>query len=322
LTSATIIAAFAAPAAFAIWPADPDRLEALRESATGVQSAMPTLAEWVSGIIPSNPIRAAADGAILPLVVFALFFGFALTRIEESRRQRLVEIFQSVVDAMMVIVSWILWAAPVGVFGLTLPIGALLGVSVLGAVASYVLVTSAICVLIIFALYPVVVVWARQPLGRFARAVAPAQTVAFSTQSSLASLPAMLEGTQARLGLPSRVTSFVLPLAVSLFRITSPPAYLAAAACAAWLYGIELSPLQLAAGVVVGVAVSLGAVSLPNQVSFLGTHLPVFQAMGLPLEPLGLMLAVSSIPGLFQTVGNVTADVTAAAVVARYDQPA
>ena len=79
---------------------------------------------------------------------------------------------------------------------------------------------------------------------------------------------------------------------------------------------MPLSAAQLASGVAVGMVVSLGAVSLPNQVSFMGTFMPVLQVMGVPLEPLGLMLAVSSIPDLFMTVGNVTADVTAAAIVA------
>jgi Na+/H+-dicarboxylate symporter len=317
LSAGALFAAAVAPAAYAIWPTDPARMAALRaEAPASAPADVPSLSEWVAGIVPSNPIRAAADGAILPVVVFALFFGFALTRIESARRQRLVEFFQAIVDTMMIIVGWVLWAAPVGVFALALPIGALLGVSVLGAVASFVVVTSAICVAITIALYPVAAVRGGVPIGRFARAVAPAQTVAFSTQSSLASLPAMLEGAT-RLGLPSHVRAFVLPLAVSLFRITSPAAYLSAAAFAAWLYGIELSTVQLLTGAAVGVVVSLGAVSLPNQVSFMGSHMPVLQAMGLPFEPLGLMLAVSSIPDLFMTVGNVTADVTAASVVAR-----
>jgi Na+/H+-dicarboxylate symporter len=322
LTSAALFAAVVAPAAYSLWPADAEHAAALGASALPAEGTeVPSLSDWVSGIVPSNPIRAAADGAILPLVVFALFFGLAVTRIEADRRRRLVELFQSIVDAMMVIVSWILWAAPVGVFALALPIGATLGVGVLGAVASFVIVTSAISVAITLALYPVAVVLGRVSIGRFARAIAPAQTVAFSTQSSLASLPAMLEGAELRLGLPSRLTSFVLPLAVSLFRVTSPAAYISAAGFAAWLYGVDLSVAQLLTGVAVGVVVSLGAVSLPNQVSFMGSHMPVLQAMGLPLEPLGLMLAVSSIPDLFMTVGNVTADVTAASVVARGGGP-
>jgi Na+/H+-dicarboxylate symporter len=317
LAGATLIAALATPVLFATWPADPSNAGALRDSSSSLPASVPPLSQWLSGIVPANPIRAAADGAILPVVVFALFFGSAITRIASSRRAQLVGFFQAIVDSMMVIVGWVLLVAPIGVFALTLPIGARLGLGVLGAVASFVVITSVVCIAITIALYPVAALWAGVPVMTFARAAAAPQTVAFSTQSSLASLPAMLDATQTRLGLPAHVTAVVLPLAVSLFRATSPAAYIVAAAFSAWLYGMPLSTAQLASGAAVGMVVSLGAVSLPNQVSFMGTFMPVLQTMGVPLEPLGLMLAVSSIPDLFMTVGNVTADVTAAAIVAK-----
>lgn len=317
LAAATLVAAVMTPLLFALWPSSPASAGALQGRLSAIPSTVPTLGEWLSGVVPENPIRAAADGAILSVVVFALFFGYAITRIESSRRIRLIDFFQAIVDTMMVIVGWVLSIAPLGVFALTLPIGARLGLAVLGAVASFVVVTSVVCIVITLGLYPVAASWGGVPVSTFARVVVAPQTVAFSTQSSLASLPAMLDATQARLGLPTRVTAVALPLAVSLFRITSPAAYIVAAGFSAWLYGTHLSPAQLASGVVVGMVVSLGAVSLPNQVSFMGTFMPVLQAMGVPLEPLGLMLAVSSIPDLFMTVGNVTADVTATAIVSR-----
>jgi Na+/H+-dicarboxylate symporter len=317
LASATLVAALATPMLFAMWPAAPSSADALRHGSSPAAASVPPLSQWLSGIVPANPIRAAAEGAILPVVVFALFFGSAITRLAPTRRGQLVGFFQAIVDAMMVIVGWVLLAAPVGVFALTMSIGARLGVGVLGAVASFVVVTSVVCVAITVALYPVAALWAGIPVLKFARAAVAPQTVAFSTQSSLASLPAMLDATETRLGLPAHVTAVVLPLAVSLFRVTSPAAYLVAAAFSAWLYGMPLSAAQLAAGVAVGMVVSLGAVSLPNQVGFMGTFMPVLQAMGVPLEPLGLMLAVSSIPDLFMTVGNVTADMAATAIVCR-----
>jgi Na+/H+-dicarboxylate symporter len=317
LGAATLAGAAMTPALFALWPLDAAGTAALQDASSPSPSAVPPFAEWLGGVVPANPIRAAADGAILSIVVFALFFACAITRIETSRRARLVDFFQAIVDTMMVIVGWVLAVAPLGVFALTLPIGARLGLGVLGAVASFVVVTSVVCIVITSGLYPVAAVWGGVPVAAFARAATGPQTVAFSTQSSLASLPAMLDATQARLALPTRVTAVVLPLAVSLFRITSPAAYIVAAGFSAWLHGMALSPAQLATGAAVGMVVSLGAVSLPNQVSFMGTFMPVLQAMGVPLEPLGLMLAVSSIPDLFMTVGNVTADMAAATIVAR-----
>jgi Na+/H+-dicarboxylate symporter len=141
--------------------------------------------------------------------------------------------------------------------------------------------------------------------------------VAGSTQSSLATLPAMLESANRRLGYSTQVTSLVLPMAVTLMRITSPVQYLSAAAFIAWAYGIDLGPAQLLTGAALSVVISLGSVGLPGQVSFMATNLPVTQAMGLPVAPLGLLLAVDTIPDVFATVGNVTADVTATSVVVR-----
>jgi Na+/H+-dicarboxylate symporter len=106
-------------------------------------------------------------------------------------------------------------------------------------------------------------------------------------------------------------------MAVSLFRIASPIQYVASACFIAWAFGIELGPAQLATGAALAVVISLGSVGLPGQVSFLATNLPVTQAMGLPVAPLAIMLAVDTIPDVFATVGNVSADLAANTVVAR-----
>ena len=127
----------------------------------------------------------------------------------------------------------------------------------------------------------------------------------------------MLESAENRLGYPRAVTALVLPMAVSLFRITSPVQYIGVASFIAWAYGIELTPAQLAAGAALAVVVSMGSVGLPGQVSFMATNMPVTQAMGLPLDPLGLMLAVEAVPDVFATTGNVTGDLTATALTAR-----
>ena len=159
------------------------------------------------------------------------------------------------------------------------------------------------------------------PIRRFGVAILPAQVVAASTQSSLASLPAMIESARTRLGYPLSVTSLVLPMAVSLFRITSPIQYIGVAAFVAWIYGIDVSAAHVVAGAALAVVISLGSVGLPGQVSFMATNMPVVQSMGLPVEPLGILLAVDTIPDVFATLGNVTADLTATSVVAK-DAPA
>ena len=177
---------------------------------------------------------------MLPLVVFALLFGFALTRVEEGRSRRLLELFQSIADTMIVIVRWVLWLAPVGVFALVLVVCASVGGSILGLLGAYVGMQCAVYLGIIAMLYLVAFAGGGESIRRFAASILPAQVIAASTQSSLASLPAMLESANTRLGYPRAVTGLVLPMAVSLFRITSPAQYLGVASFIAWAYGVDL----------------------------------------------------------------------------------
>ena len=142
------------------------------------------------------------------------------------------------------------------------------------------------------------------------------QAVAISTQSSLASLPAMLAACRA-LGVKERNSDFVLPLAVVLFRATGPAMNLAVAVYVAQLAGVELSLPMLAAGVGVSLLVTLGSPGLPGTISFVIACGPIVLAMGAPIGPLALLVAVEVLPDLMRTVGNVTMDVTATAIIDR-----
>jgi Na+/H+-dicarboxylate symporter len=319
LSVGAAFAALFAPFQLKFIPRDPVLLESLRAAigAPTTQGPPSNLSDWVSGIIPSNAIAAAAQSAMLPLVVCALFFGFALTRIESSRRARVAELFHALADTTVIIVRWVLWAAPVGVFALALAVCVRAGVSVISALGWYILAMCSLYVLISIVLYAVAVLFGGQPLRRFAAAILPAQVIAATTQSSLATLPAMVEVAQGRLGCSREVTSLVLPMAVSLFRMTSPIQYIGVSSFIAWIYGIDLSATQLAVGALLAVVISLGSVGLPGQVSLVAMNMPVAQAMGLPIAPLGLLLAVETIPDMFATLGNVTADLSATTVVAR-----
>jgi Na+/H+-dicarboxylate symporter len=167
-------------------------------------------------------------------------------------------------------------------------------------------------------MYPVVAAVARVPATRFARAVLPSQLIAASSSSSMASLPALVEGAEA-LGLTSRVTGFVLPLAVSTFRIAAPVSWTVGALFVAWFYGIHLGPRELA-------TIAVAAIFLP----FIGPGVPrgaflmlapLFLAIGLPAEGIGILIAVDAIPDVFSTVLNVTGDLAAAAIIQRGEPP-
>ena len=309
--------ALVAPALFAACPRSGDLVTAIQPGGT-VASPPPQAAglERITALVPVNVVAAAAQGAIAPLVVFALCFAFALTRLPPSRREPVVAVAHGVADAMVVIVDWVLLAGPVGVFALILPLAARAGTAALGALGVYVAVLISVYLLITVAVYMVACFGGGESVRRFAAAVLPAQVVAASTQSSLASMPAMVKAT-ATLGSPPRVGGLVLPLAVSLFRITSPAQYLTVASFIAWAHDTPLDAGALALATVLAVVISLGSVGLPGQASFMGTTLPVVQAAGMPIESLGLLLAVDLIPDVFATVGNVTGDLAVASRVAR-----
>jgi proton glutamate symport protein len=308
--AAALVTVPLARAAFRSFPRSPDLAGVL------AQAAPPAAAPadgWLA-ILPDNVVAAAAGGAIAPVVVFTLLFGLALAQLEAARRAPVIELARSVENAMTILIGWILAAAPIGVFALALPLTAAGGGRAIGELGGYVAVLVGVYAVVTAATY--VVVWtAGVGLGRFAAGALPAQSVAAGTQSSLASLPAMLRAA-GELGCPPAVGGLVLPLAVSLFRITSPVQYLVVTEFIAWTQGVELGWDTLVMLIPLAVVISFGSVGLPGQASFMGTTLPVVQAAGLPVEPLGLLLAIDVIPDVAATVGNVTGDLALAARVA------
>ncbi|GLS01052.1 amino acid:proton symporter [Brevundimonas denitrificans] len=328
LVGATVYGIVASQGLHALWPIDPEGARLLLAGAPGDEVVRENvgggggLAAFLTSLAPSNPIRAAADDAILGIVVFAIVFGFATTRLSARLRQPLTVFFEAVAETMIVIVHWVLRAAPIGVFALSLGVGLRAGLGAAGVLGHYIALVVLALVGLILLTYVVAVVFGRVSLGRFARAVAPAQVVAFSTQSSLACLPVMVERAIDRLGVSPATAGLVLPLAVAVFRITSTVANLAVCIYVAHLYGIALTPGVLFAGGVTALAISVGTVGLPGQVSFFASIAPIALVMGLPLEVLPLLLAVEVVPDIFRTIGNVTADLAAARIVEGRDATA
>ena len=321
LTASAIFGAIVMPALLNIFPLPEAAAAALRTGLAGVDkeaaaSSVPGLADFVRSIVPPNIFKAAADGAILQIVVFTALFAFALTRLPEEKRRPLASFFESLGDAMLVIIGWILWLAPVGVLALAFAVGAGAGGAAFGAVLHYVLLVSSLGIAILLAAYVVAALGARWPIGRFARAMIAPQAVAISTQSSLASLPAML-GAAGELNVAPASADVTLPLSVALFRATGPAMNMGVAIYVAHWLNIPLSPLALIAGIAVAAITTYSAVSLPGQLSFVSNIAPISLAMGVPIEPLAILIAVETIPDIFRTLGNVTMDVAVTGAVAR-----
>jgi len=153
-------------------------------------------------------------------------------------------------------------------------------------------------------------------LGAFSRAVIAPQSVAFSTRSSLASLPAMLASARI-LNIREEVADVTLPMAVALFRATGPAMNLAVLFYIAEWMGLEPNLPHAVAAVFVAVLMSLSAVSLPGEISFVSSIAPIGIALGIPLAPLALLIAVEMVPDIIRTLGNVTMDVAVTAAVDR-----
>jgi len=315
------IAVYGAAAAYglhSLWPVPPDaagRLMAGAPPAPEGVAAGASFSEFLKGLAPANPIKAAAEDAILGLVVFAVIFGFAATRLPERLRLPLVTFFEAVSETMIVIVRWVLALAPVGVFALAFGVGLTAGLAAAGVLAHYISLVVLAQVGLIALTYVFVVAFGKIGLARFARAAAPAQVVAFSTQSSLACLPVMVERAVDVMGVRRQTAGLVLPLAVAVFRATSPVANLGVVIYGVHLFGLDPSFAQIAAAVMMAVLVSIASVGLPGQVSFFVAIAPICAIMGVPLELLPLLLAVEVIPDIFRTIGNVTADLAVTRVV-------
>ena len=277
---------------------------------------VPGVAEILSAMMPENIFAAAAAGAMLPMVLFVSLFALAATKLAAAPRQALATLFEGLAGAMMVIVGWVLMLAPIGVLGLAMSLGAKMGGDAVGALAHYILIVSAAGLVVLVAGYVLALTLGGQRFMDFARAMLPVHAVAISTQSSLACLPAMLVATR-KIGVREATSDFVLPLAVAIFRATSPAMNLGVAIYAAHLTGTPLSPVALAAGVLVAFLVSLSSVSLPGTISFVVSVGPIAMAMGVPVAPLGLLVAVEMLPDLMRTLGNVTMDVAVTAAVDR-----
>ncbi|MCI0433004.1 MAG: dicarboxylate/amino acid:cation symporter [Gemmatimonadetes bacterium] len=286
------------------------------QQSTGPVEQAGTFAEWLLGIVPANPLQAAVEGQILPVLVVTVIFALALTRIGAEPRATMIRFFEAIVDATHVIIGWILAVLPIGVFAIAFSLTAGTGFDTAGILGFFVVLTSFLLIAFTVLLYPLTALLGRIPLGRFARGVAPSQVVALGTRSSLASLPALMEGADRRLGLPASVSAFVLPLAVSTFKVNRTISSPIKLLFLAHVYGIVLDPATVALFIPTVMILSFSSPGIPSG-GFLVT-LPFYMAAGIPVQGIILLNAVDAIPDIFKTLVNVTADMSVATVVTRF----
>ncbi len=317
LAVSALLTFLAAPPLFAFLHIDAGAAAALRGAgaAAGDAAALPSFSSWLTSLIPSNPIKSAVDGAMLPLIVFAVAFAAALARIDTRRRAAVTAIFRALADAMLVIVGWVLAVAPIGIFCLALALGVRLGTGVVGAVTFYLAAHCAFLAVATALLYVVIRIFATVPLAQFARAAAPAQVIAMSTRSSFAALPAMIDGATRVLKLPVGVAGFTLPFGVSIFRLNQGVTWIISALFISKLYAVPLTTAQLAFLGASSVAASFSVPGIPSGGLIIST--PFFVSVGLPIEGMGILFALDAIPDILKTLLNVTGQFAATVLLSR-----
>jgi len=302
------------PALLAAFPVPAGAVAALSNG--GAVPAVPGLADFLAALVPANVFEAASREAVLPVILFMTLFGLATARLKTEPRELLGRFFEAIAGAMMGVIGWVLKLAPLGVLALALGVAAKSGAVLIAALAHYIAIVAAAGLAVLLAAYLLALLAGCRNVLTFARAMLPAQAVAISTQSSLASLPPMLAACRS-LGVREASADFVLPLAVALFRATSPAMNLAVVIYVAHLTGTPLTPVAMAAGLAVSMLAMLGSPSLPGTISFVSSTGPIALAMGVPIGPLALLVAVEVLPDIVRTLGNVTMDVAVTAVVDR-----
>jgi Na+/H+-dicarboxylate symporter len=314
---AAIFALFAGEALFSLMPIDPAAAGQLRGSATlgaaGASTAV-TLRSWLVDLVPANLFKAAADGALLPLIVFAIPFALAVSRLPDERRLAVTNFFGGLADAMLIVVRWIVTFAPIGVLALTAPIAARLGVSVAGLLANYVLVSILLTIIALaIVVYPMASMFGGVSIASFARACVPAQSLAISSRSTMATLPAMMDAARA-LGVTEAVVAVATPLAATMLRVGSAVGQMVAVLFAARLFDVSIAPAHMASVLVTTIFTTVASPGVPGGSIIVMT--PVLVAAGIPAGAIGILLGADAIPDMIRTTANVTGGIAATVIAA------
>jgi proton glutamate symport protein len=295
-------------------PATAVATEAAGVAATGT---MPTLRDWLVNLVPSNLVRAAADGDLFAVMVATMLFGAALRLLPAAHREPIVVIAESISAWCLALARLLLRVLPVAVFALTFSATVQSGSASIGGLVRYVVLLSALLAAATLLLYPVTIWLARIPLRSFASGIWPAQVLAFSSRSSVACLPIMLERAHGALGLPPRTADVTLPFAVASFKLNMGISANFQMLFLLHVFDIDAPPGALALAVLAVTLQSFATPGLPS--GAIWTTTPVYLALGIPLEGIVLTNVVDTIPDLFKTVTNVTGDLSIATIVGRRD---
>ncbi len=286
--------------------------------------AVPGVVQTLINLVPQNPFAAAAQGGadLLPLIVAVCFFGAAATVVSAERREPVVRFFEGVNEMAMVVVGWLMRLAPYGVFALIAAAVARSGLGLLDQLLAFgAVVVVALLVHAVVVLAPILRLGAGRPLGEFFRSTSDALFLAFSTASSNATLPVSMAAATDRLGVPSDITSFVLPAGASLNKNGSAAYKAVTAVFIAHLYGLPLTAGAMITIVMMATVAAFAGAGVPG--SSLVTTLIVLNAIGLgPRAAAGMALvaAIDRPLDMCRSAVNTMSNLVGAAWVARTER--
>jgi len=273
-----------------------------------------SITDFIISLIPPNPFAAAADGAILPLIVFTALFAAAAGTLAEERRINMINAAEDISDTLIKLVWWILYTAPIGIFGLIAPATARLGWGLIQSLGVFIAcVFIALVLFVLFIYLPVLFFGARMGPKNFFKGTMGAASVAFSTTSTAAAIPVSLEETTKNLGVSETVSDLLIPLGASMYR---PGSALFQGAAIVFLAHIYNVPIALgAAGAVIFATFLVSLTVAPVPSSSVVTMAPALDAIGVPVAGLAFMLGIDRIPDMMRSCVNVLGQILAAVLV-------
>jgi proton glutamate symport protein len=277
-------------------------------------AALPGFVDFLVNLIPSNPFAAASAGQLLPLIVFTALFAAATGTLSEQYRNTLVTLADAVSAALIKLVWWILWLAPIGVFGLAAPVTSQLGWGLVQSLAVFVVsVIVALAIYIVLLYLPLLRLVGGVSPWKFATSAFGAASIAFSTTSTVAALPVTLEEAKINLGVSDPVADLVLPLGASMYRAGSALFQGAAIVFLAHLYEVPFPLTAVGGAIFATFLVSLSVAPVPS--SGVMTLAPALDAVGIPLSGLAILLGIDRIPDMFRSTTNLLGQVTTSVLV-------
>jgi proton glutamate symport protein len=283
----------------------------------GFSTSSQTLPDFLLRMVPDNIMAAMAAGDVLPVIVFALLFGLFLTRLNGPNVEAVHRVVNGVLEVIQALTLAIVKLAPVGIFALLAREVARSGPGIIWDLRFYFVTVGAGLLIHATVTLPIIlfVLGRRRPLG-YGRRMAPALATAFSTASSSATLPLSMDCSE-KAGNRRGVTSFVLPLGATV-NMDGTALYEAVAALTiAQMYGVPLDLPQQALVLLTALLASVGAAGIP--MAGLVMLVVVLQAVGLPLEGIGTIIAVDRVLDMMRTATNVWSDLVGTAVVNRFE---